>query len=110
MKLVINKCYGGFGLSEEAVMAYAKRKGMTLYPEPSKYGSIVSPTYYRVPKDQRVPELAGNWLDHPLEARRAYNEATKDETLYGRDIARDDPDLVAVVEELGSAKASGRFA
>ena len=29
--IVINACYGGFGLSYEAVMLYAKKKGMELY-------------------------------------------------------------------------------
>jgi hypothetical protein len=28
MKIVINKCYGGFGLSEEAMDLYLERKGM----------------------------------------------------------------------------------
>jgi len=28
MKIVINKCYGGFGLSKEAMDLYLERKGM----------------------------------------------------------------------------------
>ena len=28
MKIVINKCYGGFGLSEEAMEMYLEKKGM----------------------------------------------------------------------------------
>jgi hypothetical protein len=28
MKIVINKCYGGFGLSEEAVKLYLEKKGI----------------------------------------------------------------------------------
>ena len=31
-KIVINSCLGGFSLSREGVMAYAKRKGIKLYP------------------------------------------------------------------------------
>ena len=31
MKIIINSCYGGFGLSHEAVMLYAKLKGFKLY-------------------------------------------------------------------------------
>lgn len=30
MKVVINKCYGGFGLSKEACQLYAERKGLKL--------------------------------------------------------------------------------
>jgi hypothetical protein len=38
MKIAINRCYGGFGISEEAVMLYAKKKGLTLYGYESIYG------------------------------------------------------------------------
>lgn len=31
MKVVVNRCYGGFSLSYEAVMEYAKRKGIKIY-------------------------------------------------------------------------------
>jgi hypothetical protein len=62
-KIVINKCYGGFGLSEEATKLYFEKIGKTV----SKF-----------------------W--------------------YDRDLQRDDPILVEVVEELGSAKASDAYA
>jgi hypothetical protein len=29
MKVVINRCYGGFGLSQEAEQSYKERKGIT---------------------------------------------------------------------------------
>ena len=32
MKVVINACYGGFGLSHKAIMRYAELKGFKLYP------------------------------------------------------------------------------
>ena len=32
MKIVINSCYGGFGLSHEAIMKYAELSGFELYP------------------------------------------------------------------------------
>lgn len=55
MKIVINRCFGGFGLSPKAVKEYLRRSGNT------------NPDFY-----------------------------------YG-DIERNDPILVAVVEELGEA-------
>lgn len=38
MKIVINKCYGGFGLSDEAVREYARRAGIELETRKSRYG------------------------------------------------------------------------
>jgi hypothetical protein len=70
-KIVINACYGGFGLSDKAIEAIAKRKGWTTY----EYGFVTE----------------------------------NGDKIYRDDIARDDPDLVAAVEELGE-DASDRFA
>ena len=105
MKIVINKCYGGFGLSDAAMHRYAELKGITIYPE---IGGLFN-TYYTVPEDQRVPPLAGNWNDHSFEVRQAYNARYKEEVLYDRDMERDDPILIQVVEELGK-DANGRCA
>ena len=106
MKVLINSCYGGFGLSEAAMMRYAELKGLTLYPESSSGGLCT--TYFTVPPDQRVKELE-NWSSQSLEARKAYNEAYNRQHICDRNIERNDPLLVQVVEELGE-KASGRFA
>lgn len=104
MKIVINRCFGGFRLSDQAMHAYAARKGMTLYPE--KDGPLT--TYWTVPADQRPGEI--DWHAATLEERQAHNEAYSKAVLYGIDIERNDPDLVAVVEVLGSEQASGRYA
>ncbi len=78
MKIVINACFGGFGLSDEAQLAYAKRKEFEL----------------------RVVEKQSSYTVF---------ERTDGKKYYDRDIARDDSDLVAVVEELGE-KANGSYA
>jgi hypothetical protein len=44
MKVVINDCYGGFGLTEIALEEYKKRKGIT---DPDFY-------YYGISRDCRV--------------------------------------------------------
>lgn len=85
-KIVINSCYGGFGLSHEAMLEYAKRKDITVYPEKHNFGFY---TYWLQPKPIR-------------------NENSN--TLSDGDIKRDDPILVSIVEEMGSKKASGEFA
>jgi len=106
MKVVINKCYGGFGLSHEAMLRYAEIKGITVYPDKSEYGFE---TYYTVPAEQRTPSV-DNWYELPIEERQRLNEQWRSEQLYDRDIPRNDDALVQVVKELGSKKASGRVA
>lgn len=105
MKVVINKCYGGFGLSQAAMEMYASLKGITLYIEDvDKFGG---PTYWTVPADQRPKEI--DWKAATLKERQAYNEAYSASHIYERDIERNDPDLVKVVEQLGP-KANGDYA
>lgn len=79
MKIVINKCYGGFGLSEEAVLLYAKKKGLNLIVERDK-GLKINHYYINEKKD-------GNYFSE-------------------RDIQRNDLILIEVVNELGE-KADG---
>jgi hypothetical protein len=79
-KIVINRCYGGFGLSHEAIMRYAELKGINLvFQKEDVFGLI---HYY---KDEIKQE---NYFSH-------------------RDIERNDPVLVQVVQEMGD-KANGR--
>ena len=103
MKVVINACYGGFGLSEKAVMRYAELKGLTLCPERKPLYA----TYWLVPEGEREDQT--NFHTWPLEKRRASNARMAKQMLVERKIPRDDPTLVQVVEELG-ADASGRYA
>ena len=79
MKIVINKCYGGFGLSEEAVLLYAKKKGLNLIVQRDK-GLKINHYYINEKKD-------GNYFSE-------------------RDIQRNDTILIEVVNELGE-KADG---
>jgi hypothetical protein len=85
VKLVINKCFGGYGLSEEAVRLYAKKKDWGV-----RVNNAASCTYLT--------------LIHGGIAGFACEETSVD------DIERNDPILVAVVEELGCKAASGDFA
>lgn len=102
-KIVINSCYGGFGLSREAVMRYAELKGITLYPEMDhKFSALTGPTYYTKPKNDRNGVLAGDaFHSATLEERKLSNARYSENVLTPRDIKRDDAALVQVVEELG---------
>lgn len=82
-KVVINRCFGGFGLSHEAILRYAQIKRMNLIVEATE-SSIVPYNYF-------------------------VDKVSVDTFFWDRDIARDDPVLVQVVEELGK-DACSRFA
>jgi hypothetical protein len=105
MKIVINTCFGGFCLSDKAMHLYAKRKGLALYAEDEGLCTM----YFTVPPEERVKPLHGKWMDHPSHVRAEYNRLYSEQTLSQFDFKRDDPDLVAVVEELRS-DADGRHA
>lgn len=87
MKIVLNSCYGGFGLSDEAIKMYlnlsisdsqSKWFGWTIVESTSIWGAI----YWEL-----------------------YSGLTK-KSFYDGDINRTDPTLIKVVETLGE-KANG---
>ena len=80
MKIVINRCFGGFGLSDAAVRLYGELAGLNLVEAQS--------------------ENCG---------AEFYTDHVSDETFFSYyEIARDDGFLIEVVETLGEA-ASGRY-
>jgi hypothetical protein len=79
--VVINTCHGGFSLSHEAIKRYHELQGQTIYYHTTEYADIF--LYHLDPTD---PE-ASSWTD--------------------RDVPRDDPYLVRVVEEMGGEAAGG---
>lgn len=107
MKIVINVCHGGFGLSDKAMRKYAELKNIKLYPEKGKWGDY---TYYTVPEEQRAPEnLSDKWHAMSQSEKEEANKRWISERLYDKEIARNDPILVQVIKELGK-DANGRFA
>jgi len=118
MKVVINDCYGGFGLSHEGVMRYAELKGMRLYPWIDKISKEVyrgkatldNPRiliHYTTVPENEYEKIATEENKKPVGTGRF----SKSNSLYfsDRDIPRADPDLIRVIGELGD-KASGRAA
>lgn len=104
IKIVINADYGGFSLSDAAVQRYAQIKGITLYSTPGLFGFT---NYTTVPSEQVVELAADDFYALSQEERIAHNKRYSTQHFNYRDIPRDDPVLVQVVEELGD-KASGR--
>jgi hypothetical protein len=102
-KIVYNACYGGFSLSDAAIMRYAEIKGITLYPSVGEFGFT---HYYLCAPDEYERILAEESAKPIAPGRYAQSNAM---CFSDRDIDRDDPVLVQVVEELGTG-ANGRCA
>ena len=84
MKIVINRCHGGFGLSNAAFEKLLERKGIAFDCAPGK-AKMVGNDYYE----------AG----HSGDRKRLLFEFDYYEH-------RNDPDLIAVVEEMGESSHS----
>ena len=95
MKIVINTCFGGFGISDAAFERYLDLKGITWYKGESSIGSS---DYYNVPVEQ-YEALYELCKSKPVGPGRF--EEVNDLYLSQYDIERNDPILVQVVQELG---------
>ena len=103
MELVINRCFGGFGLSPLAVGEYLKRKGKECFAYNDE--NIGSGKLYRRAEIENVTIFS-------IYTTKDFGETTtwdeiKEYHFYPRDIDRTDLDLIEVVKKLGS-KANGR--
>lgn len=118
MKIVLNKCYGGFSLSPEAVLKIYKRKGLTVYPYVSKSTQDFMKTEWIRYQGQKLESIlaticyfekdpgSDSFVASYTEVDDKYNMIDID---FDEDNMRSDNDLIAVVVELGD-KANGTFA
>ena len=124
MKVVINKGYGGFGLSPKAVHRLAELQNRKCYFFVSRRGGDFhkqSPllkeeafalpkmsffSAYDIPNPFETLPSQKNWFDLSSEERIASNKEWDDHSLETRPKDRTDPLLIQVVEELGD-EASG---
>jgi len=83
MKIVINRCYGGFGVSRDAFLRLRELQNAAALEEPD----------------------VGEFYDDGSGPRGDHGTCDS----FGRDIPRDDTQLVAVVEKMGK-KASSQLA
>ena len=99
-KVVINACFGGFGLSYKGLMAYAEKKGIHLYAfvdarKPEGHLDFDNHVPYHGENEESFSCV--HYATSPL-----VNGKYKAKTYFSpSEIERDDPALVAVVEELG---------
>ena len=107
MKIVINECHGGFGLSHEGILRYLELSGKKVFVEEDEdWGGRKQ--YWLVPKEERVVNAESDFWTMTAEEKAAYNDAYSRQNFSDRYIPRDDPLLVQVVEELGKA-ADNRY-
>jgi hypothetical protein len=107
-KIVINVCFGGFGLSHEAVMEYAKIKGIKLYAFVDKKdenrircSDRFEPYTNKIKKETKT-HLCVHYATKPLKNEKYDN----DSYFSTSDIERNDPALIKAVEKL-KKKANG---
>jgi len=114
MKVVINACYGGFGLSDNAFRRYLELKGIEFYEWKDGHGTFRETFFCKVSKpeyDEQQKKMLGQsgkdynkWNTYTLEQKHAFNDLM----LEYRSIDRADLALVQVVQELG-ALANGEY-
>ena len=106
MKVVINGCYGGFGLSNFAYKELLRRKGKECYFYENKYGVGC----YRIdddPDNNKYFLVTVSTKDYGKFTEKIDSEHC---VYYRGDNIRNDLDLIAMIEEFGSEKCSGRYA
>lgn len=97
MKIVINKCFGGFGLSYKACKEYLKRQGKECFCyKQTKFKHSEGCDEFQLTDKGRMFHITvtKNLGD-------VTNNIPDDVHFFDDDIKRTDPDLIAVVEELG---------
>jgi hypothetical protein len=88
MKVVINTCFGGFGLSDEAFEKFLERKGIA---------------FEKVVSTERISLFGTTYFE-------AGHAGDNDHSLWQHQFCenqnRSDPDLIAVIEEMGESANS----
>jgi len=94
MKIIINKCYGGWGLSDKAF---------------EKYLDLCSISWYKRSSDSCW--LGSSYFSVPIDNSSTFEEEVERDNfrLYHNDIERTDPILIQVIEELGEEESSSRY-
>lgn len=113
MKIILNKCYGGFEVSPAGYKLYAKKKGFELYPYVLKaapgFEYNVESYYYKKIKWEEIGHSSIHYLKKDYGdkiSRELFKEIADDDYFWINSTYRTDSTLIEVVEELGQ-KASG---
>jgi len=111
MKVVLNKCYGGFVPSHEAVIRYAERKGVEVFPyifTKVEYGYEFRKADAEAVRAYDKEHTTWGWSnvlfltkDRGAKFEDVTDAIRKDVMDVDDDELRFDPDFIATVEEMG---------
>ncbi len=104
MEIVINKCFGGFGLSLKAQKRYLELKGLPCYfYKQTKYNfkdDINEYCIYNNSDEDMFVYTFTKYLGDKLDIEKLPSEEYKKYIFYCENIERTDPILIQVVKEL----------
>lgn len=114
MKVVINKQFGGFGLSAKGVRKYSELKGFSVFAYGdnrmlTKVWNSNDKKIIKLTPEQENSELCVYWIKKDLGQETTSELLNEAEWFHERDIKRDDEDLVKVVKLL-KKEVNGRCA
>lgn len=97
-EIVINKCFGGFGLSNKAIMRYAELKGIKIFP----WIDDITKKVYKERATIDNPKIFLSYATKEVKDETDYKKKGGDSIYWSYyNIKRDDEILVQVVKELG---------
>lgn len=117
MKIVINKCFGGFGLSDAAEDALIGKCEHTTLVEPTEYYGGPGSAYYEANKDRKGPNEWRESYERDLERSKTGGGLCITRFHDGKVICDDHrshenrtcPELIKVIEAMGEKEASGQL-
>lgn len=105
MKVILNKCFGGFSVSDQAYRLYAQKKGLQLYRYCRDYDKKTKKLFYKKLNDNENSFLTEFFIKN-LGDEFEYKQDYYQYKIVLNQTNREDPILIEVIEELGE-KANG---